>query len=107
MRTRLFGSLISSLGTITWLPIVIYVPALAFNQTTGIDIFIITPVVMTVCVFYTCLGGIKAVIWTDVIQIVIMYGVMFLIMIKGTANVGGLGVVLERNWNSGRFEAPE
>jgi solute carrier family 5 (sodium-coupled monocarboxylate transporter), member 8/12 len=107
MRLRLFGSLISSVSTITWLPIVIYVPALAFNQTTGIDIFIITPVVMTVCVFYTCLGGIKAVIWTDVIQIVIMYGVMVLIIVKGTASVGGLGVVLERNWESGRFEAPE
>jgi solute carrier family 5 (sodium-coupled monocarboxylate transporter), member 8/12 len=107
MKMRLFGSVISSLSTITWLPIVIYVPALAFNQTTGIDVFTITPVVMTVCVFYTCLGGIKAVIWTDVIQIVIMYGVMVLIIVKGTANVGGLGVVIERNWNSGRFEAPE
>lgn len=107
MRMRLFGSIVCTLSTITWLPIVIYVPALAFNQTTGIDIHIITPVVMGVCVFYTCLGGIKAVIWTDVIQIVIMYGVMILIIIKGTLNVGGIGVVLERNWESGRLEAPE
>lgn len=104
---RLFGSLISAFSCITWLPIVIYVPALAFNQTTGIDIHLITPVVMGVCVFYTCLGGIKAVIWTDVIQIVIMYGVMILIIVKGTMNVGGLGVVIERNWNSDRIEAPE
>lgn len=94
-------------SAITWLPIVIYVPALAFNQTTGIDIHVITPVVMAVCVFYTCLGGIKAVVWTDVIQIVIMYGVMILIIVKGTMNVGGLSVVIERNWESGRFEAPE
>lgn len=107
MKMRLFGSVVASLSTITWLPIVIYVPALAFNQTTGIDIHIITPVVMAVCVFYTCLGGIKAVIWTDVIQIVIMYGVMVLLMVKGTINVGGLGVVIERNWNGERFEAPE
>lgn len=107
MKMRLFGSLISAFSCITWLPIVIYVPALAFNQTTGIDIHLITPVVMGVCVFYTCLGGIKAVIWTDVIQIVIMYGVMILIIVKGTMNVGGLGVVIERNWNSDRIEAPE
>lgn len=104
---RLFGSLVSSLSCVVWLPIVIYVPALAFNQTTGIDIHIVTPIVMSVCIFYTCLGGIKAVIWTDVIQIVIMFGVMILIIIKGTMNVGGLGVVIERNWNSGRIEAPE
>ena len=107
MKMRLFGSIVSLLSTISWLPIVIYVPALAFNQTTGIDIHIITPLVMAVCIFYTCLGGIKAVIWTDVIQIVIMYGVMVLIMVKGTLNVGGLGVVWERNWNSSRIEPPE
>jgi Na+/proline symporter len=86
---------------------VIYVPALAFNQTTGIDIHIITPIVMTICIFYTCIGGIKAVVWTDVIQIILMYGTLALIVIKGTMNVGGLSVVLERNYNSGRFEAPE
>ena len=107
MKMRLFGSIIFSLTNITWLPIVVYVPALAFNQTTGIDVHIITPLVMAVCIFYTCLGGIKAVIWTDVIQIVIMYGVMALIMIKGTFNVGGLGVVWERNWNGERLESPE
>lgn len=107
MKMRLFGSLISAFSTITWLPIVIYVPALAFNQTTGIPIQVVTPVVMSICVFYTCLGGIKAVIWTDVIQIVIMYGVMILIMVKGTLNVGGLGFVLEKNWESGRLEGPE
>ena len=104
---RLFGSILSSISTLLWLPIVIYVPALAFNQVTGIDIHIVTPVVMSVCMFYTCLGGIKAVVWTDVIQIVIMYGVMILIIVKGTMNVGGLGVVIERNLESGRFEAPE
>lgn len=105
MRMRLFGSVISSLATILWLPIVIYVPALAFNQTTGINIHVITPVVMTVCMFYTSLGGIKAAVWTSLIQI-IMYCVMILISIKETLNVGGLGVVIERNWVRG-IEAPE
>lgn len=62
---------------------VIYVPALAFNQTTGVEIHTITPIVMTICIFYTCLGGIKAVVWTDVIQIILMYGTLLLIVIKG------------------------
>lgn len=85
----------------------IYVPALAFNQTTGIEVHIITPIVMTICIFYTCMGGIKAVVWTDVIQITLMYGTLALIVIKGTMSVGGLSVVIERNFASGRFEAPE
>lgn len=82
-------------------------PALAFNQTTGIEIHTITPIVMTICIFYTCLGGIKAVVWTDVIQIILMYGTLLLIVVRGTMLVGGLSVVLERNLESGRFEAPE
>lgn len=42
---------------------VVYVPALAFSQTTGINVHVITPVVMIICIFYTCLGGMKAVVW--------------------------------------------
>lgn len=44
---------------------------------------------------------------TDVIQIMLMYGTLLLIVIKGTINVGGLSVVIERNFQSGRFETPE
>lgn len=36
-----------------------------------------------------------------------MYGIMALIIIKGTKNVGGLDDVWQRNLDSGRIEAPE
>jgi solute carrier family 5 (sodium-coupled monocarboxylate transporter), member 8/12 len=36
-----------------------------------------------------------------------MFGAMFLVIIKGTIDVGGLSVVIERNLMSGRIEAPE
>ncbi|XP_021928486.1 sodium-coupled monocarboxylate transporter 1-like isoform X3 [Zootermopsis nevadensis] len=105
-HVRLFGSFLFSLGLVTWLPIVIYVPALAFNQVTGINVHVITPAVCIVCIFYTCVGGLKAVVWTDVIQTLIMFGAMVLIIIKGTIDVGGFSVVWERNYDSGRIEAP-
>lgn len=44
---------------ILFLPIVLYVPALAFNQVTGANIYIISCIVCAVCVFYTFVGGIK------------------------------------------------
>lgn len=84
----------------------IYVPALAFNQLTSINIHVITPIVMTVCIFYTLIGGIKAVIMTDVVQILIMYGTLSMIAIKGTIKVGGFITVIERNLASERIEAP-
>ncbi|XP_033165304.1 sodium-coupled monocarboxylate transporter 1 isoform X3 [Drosophila mauritiana] len=104
---RLLGSAFFTGANLIWLPIVIYVPALAFNQVTGINIHVITPIVCLVCIFYTTAGGLKAVVWTDVIQTVIMIGAVIFVIIKGTLDVGGLGVVIQRNFDSGRFEWPE
>ncbi|KAH8417108.1 hypothetical protein KR222_003258 [Zaprionus bogoriensis] len=105
--TRAVASTLFTVTTLIWLPIVIYVPALAFNQVTGINVHIITPLVCIVCVFYTTVGGLKAVVWTDVIQTVIMVGAVLFVVIKGTIDVGGLGVVIQRNLESGRLEWPE
>ncbi|KAM8705530.1 hypothetical protein ACLKA7_009912 [Drosophila subpalustris] len=104
---RVVASSLFTITTLIWLPIVIYVPALAFNQVTGINVHIVTPVVCIVCIFYTTVGGLKAVVWTDVIQTMVMVGAVIFVVIKGTMNVGGLGVVIQRNWESGRLEWPE
>ncbi|XP_046965119.1 sodium-coupled monocarboxylate transporter 1-like [Vanessa cardui] len=105
-RTRVFGSIIFSVYLIAWLPIVIYVPALAFNQVTGVNIHIVSPIVCLVCIFYTCVGGLKAVVWTDVIQTVVMIGAMILVIIKGTVIVGGVDEVFSKNWATNRLEFP-
>lgn len=105
-RLRLFGSALFAISLIGWLPIVIYVPALAFNQVTGVNIYLVTPIVCLVCIFYTSAGGLQAVVWTDVIQITAMFGAMTLVAIKGTLDVGGISVVWQRNMDSGRIEAP-
>ncbi|XP_015600150.1 sodium-coupled monocarboxylate transporter 1 isoform X2 [Cephus cinctus] len=105
-KIRLLGSALFSLGIMTWLPIVIYVPALAFNQVTGVNVHIITPFVCIVCIFYTCVGGLRAVVWTDFVQAFVMFGSMFLVIVKGTSDLGGVHVVLQRNLESGRLEMP-
>ncbi|XP_063706354.1 sodium-coupled monocarboxylate transporter 1-like [Culicoides brevitarsis] len=105
-RIRLFGSVTYIITSIIWIPIVIYVPSLAFAQVTGINIHLTSPVICAVCIFYTCIGGLKAVVWTDVIQGVIMLASMIVVAIKATVQVGGLNVVIERNYESGRIEAP-
>lgn len=87
-----------------WLPIVIYVPALAFNQATGVNVHLITPIVCVVCIFYTCVGGLQAVVWTDVIQTFFMFGAMLLVIVKGTIDIGGINTIFERAYESGRIE---
>ncbi|XP_019874461.2 sodium-coupled monocarboxylate transporter 1-like isoform X2 [Aethina tumida] len=105
-KVRLFGSILFTIGLISWLPLVIYVPALAFNQVTGVNVHLITPIVCIICIFYTSMGGIKAVVWTDVIQIIVMFGSIFLVIIKGTIDTGGFSTIIERNLESDRIEAP-
>ncbi|KAH8341015.1 hypothetical protein KR059_012279, partial [Drosophila kikkawai] len=90
-----------------WLPVCLYVPAITYNQVTGTGIHVITPIVCTICTFYTCVGGLKAVVWTDVIQSFVMFGSILAVCIKGTFDVGGLGVVLQRNEDGGRLNMPE
>lgn len=51
-------------------------------------------------------GGLKAVVWTDVIQTIIMFGAMILVIVKGSYIVGGFSEVIRRNWESDRIEYP-
>lgn len=82
-------------------------PALTFNQVSGIGIHTIAPIVVIICTFYTCVGGIKGVVYTDVVQSVIMYGSLIVIMIKGTLDLGGFGTVWRINQEGGRLNTPE
>ncbi|KAK0176391.1 hypothetical protein PV328_000534 [Microctonus aethiopoides] len=95
---------ITSSYELLYIPLVIYVPALAFNQVTGIDLHIVAPLVCAVCIFYTTLGGLKAVVWTDTIQTIVMFGGVIIVAILGTINAGGIDEVWRRNEASGRIE---
>lgn len=49
--------------------IVVYAPALALAQVTGLNVYVSVSLICFVCIFYTTLGGMKAVLWTDAIQV--------------------------------------
>uniref|UniRef100_A0A182S9J8 Sodium/solute symporter n=1 Tax=Anopheles maculatus TaxID=74869 RepID=A0A182S9J8_9DIPT len=51
-------------------------------------------------------GGLKAVVWTDVVQTFSMFGALVLVAIKGTIDLGGSDVVFRSAWNTGRLERP-
>ncbi|XP_017784798.1 PREDICTED: sodium-coupled monocarboxylate transporter 1-like [Nicrophorus vespilloides] len=101
---RLLGSTLFLLKMLLYIPIVIYVPALAFSQVTGINLHLITPIVCIVCIFYTTLGGLKAVVWTDTIQTVVMFGALIVVIIMGNISIGGFEEVWSRNDAGGRLE---
>ncbi|XP_011304939.1 sodium-coupled monocarboxylate transporter 2-like [Fopius arisanus] len=90
---RILISLIFVIDVVLYQSIVVYVPALALNQVTGISIYLIGGIVCFVCVFYTVLGGIRAVVWTDAFQVVVMVFAVIAVTSLGTYNIGGVDKV--------------
>jgi SSS family transporter len=77
LGVRLIGAGIFVAWRVGWMGAALYVPILAFQGATGItdrSVSTMMAVVLGVTVTtYTMLGGIKAVIWTDVLQFCIMF----------------------------------
>ncbi len=63
------------------LGIVLLLPSLALSVVTGIDVEICILTMGLLSILYTVLGGIEAVIWTDVLQVVVLLGGAFLSLI--------------------------
>ncbi|XP_022673285.1 sodium-coupled monocarboxylate transporter 1-like isoform X1 [Varroa destructor] len=92
---RMLATLIFSIQMIVYMAIVLYAPSLALSQVTGISVWTSVLSIGTVCTFYTSIGGIKAVIWTDAFQIGIMYASIMAVVIKGSTDLGGMDNVIK------------
>lgn len=49
-------------------------------------------------------GGLKAVLWTDALQAIIMIGSVLAVTIAGTMQIGGPSVVWDRAVEAGRLD---
>ncbi|XP_065079989.1 sodium-coupled monocarboxylate transporter 1-like [Ochlerotatus camptorhynchus] len=100
---RTAASFVYAIACMIYIPIVVYVPALAFSQVTGINLHLITPVICIICIFYTTVGGLRAVVWTDTLQFILMIGATLAIIFLGIASVGGFFEVWEAAERGGRL----
>lgn len=103
-KIRLVSSFLFLIQSFLYLPIVIYVPALAFSHVTDFKVHMITPLVCAVCLFYTTIGGIKAVVWTDTLQFGAMIGGIVAVTYIGIKTVGGFGEIYVKSKAGSRFE---
>uniref|UniRef100_A0A146KPI9 Sodium-coupled monocarboxylate transporter 1 n=2 Tax=Lygus hesperus TaxID=30085 RepID=A0A146KPI9_LYGHE len=101
---RKIGSGVFALSLLTYIPVVIYVPSLAFNQVTGVPMEILAPIICTVCLFYTVLGGLKAVVWSDALQAFFTMAACFIVCILGVNSAGGFAKVWDVNVKGERIE---
>ncbi|KAJ8683516.1 hypothetical protein QAD02_019308 [Eretmocerus hayati] len=90
---RRLSSVVYMIGMLAYISVIIYVPALAFSQVTNFSVHTITPLLTLICITYTSLGGIKAVIWTDTFQFMFTLVGTFTILTVGINKIGGISEV--------------
>lgn len=74
LAVRLVGSFAFIVLQWARLAIVLFLPALALAAVTGINVYVSILLMGLLCTVYTLLGGMRAVIWTDVIQAFVLLG---------------------------------
>lgn len=90
---RICGTVTFIFQMVVYMGVALYAPSLALNAVTGFDLWLSVLALGIVCNIYTALGGLKAVIWTDVFQTLIMFLGQLVVIIVGAAKVGGMGHV--------------
>ncbi|CAH1716573.1 unnamed protein product [Aphis gossypii] len=102
--TRIVASLAFSIQTVLRTALVLYAASLALNAIAGFSPTASMMVVGMLCTFYSTVGGIKAVIVTDLFQSLLMFGSVFVVIGVAAVNVGGLTEIWRIAYDYGRVE---
>jgi len=104
LPARLLGSVMFMMFQFGRIGIVLFLPSLALSVVTGIDVSVCIIVMGLLCIFYTALGGIEAVIWTDVLQVIVLMGGALLCLVLIAFQVpGGWNEVNSIAESAGKF----
>lgn len=101
---RFVASLSFCLQMILYMGIVLYAPAIALAAVTGLSKFTSILSVGLVCTFYSTIGGMKAVLITDVFQSLLMFAAIYCVIVKGVIDAGGFSNIWEIANQGGRIE---
>ncbi|CAL8254837.1 sodium-coupled monocarboxylate transporter 1 [Gadus morhua] len=101
---RVLATSIFILQTVLYTGLVIYAPAIALNQITGLNLWGVLVVTGAVCIVYCTLGGLKAVIWTDAVQLVIMLSGFAAVIARGVVLQGDMARIWQDAADGGRLE---
>ncbi|KAK7467995.1 hypothetical protein BaRGS_00036773, partial [Batillaria attramentaria] len=92
---KLTGTIIMIVQQILYMGIASFAPSTALEAVTGFPVWATIIIVGLVSTFYTTLGGMKAVVWTDVFQSVIMLAGLLAVVIRGSKRLITMMTVTE------------
>ncbi|ELU10968.1 hypothetical protein CAPTEDRAFT_95088 [Capitella teleta] len=79
---RYIGSSIGILHAILYNGVAMFAPSIALESVTGLSVMVSLPVLAVVGTTYTALGGMRAVVWTDVFQGLVLIAGILAVQIK-------------------------
>ncbi len=104
LPTRLMGSLAFILLQVGRMGVILYLPATALAAVSGTNVVVWVIVMGALVTLYTVLGGIEAVIWVDVVQVLVLFGgalvTLALIVLK---TEGGIPEIVSLGAAAGKF----
>lgn len=103
-KVRLLASAFFCLFMFARVAIVLFLPSLALNAVTGLNVYLCILMMGVVTVIYCTMGGIEAVVWGDVIQGVILVGGAILSLCYLFSGVdGGFDAAMSIARENGKF----
>lgn len=102
---RICGTLAFIFQMVIYMGVCVYTPAFALNTVTGFELWGAVLATGLVCTLYTTVGGLKAVIWTDVFQTVVMFAGQLAVIVVGVQQAGGVSEVWRKVWEGNRISA--
>lgn len=104
LAARLFASASFILFQIGRMTIVLYLPAIALATVSSMDVYTCILIMGGLCIVYAVLGGIEAVIWTDVVQaVVLLGGIAISLVLILTHCEGGVAGFMQAARSNGKF----
>ena len=104
LATRIYGSIIFAIFQLGRIGIVLYLPAIALNAATGLSMTFCIVAMGILATAYTVLGGIEAVVWTDVIQsVVLVFGAILALILIATSVEGGFSGMISMASEADKF----
>ena len=104
LPVRMYASVSFVLYQLGRMAIVLFLPAIALSTVTGIGVYTCIVLMGALATLYTVMGGIKAVIWTDVVQVFVLYGGALLsLVILLFKTDGGLAAIVSAGADYDKF----
>nr|XP_045586326.1 sodium-coupled monocarboxylate transporter 1-like [Procambarus clarkii] len=106
-RSRALRKLVTFLQLLTTtlaMGIFLYAPSLALSAVTSLPTSASVVIMGALCTLYISIGGVKAVVYTDVLQTSLMFLGVLVVVVICTLDLGGVGVVWDSALQGSRVE---